>query len=123
MLTVSEWWGLPDAEKIRLIEVVQCRSSSEPWYEGFFTAMKSSVPVLDAFVQHVNRRRLLGGKRVSHKFVIEQMRYEGVRMSNGEPFNLNNNYTADIARLTMKLFDLELGGVFRLRERAIGAAA
>lgn len=123
MLTVTEWWGLPDAEKIRLVEVVQCRHSDEPWYPGFFSAMKSSPAVLDVFVQQVNRRRLLGADRISHKHIVEQMRAEGVRLRNGGKFNLDNNYTADIARLTAKLFAQEFGGVFRLRGRTIGEAA
>lgn len=123
MLTVGEWWGLPDDEKIRLIEVVQCRCSGEQWYQGFFSAMKSNPAVFDAFVQHVNRRRLLGAGRISHKHIIEQMRVEGVRLRHGGRFNLDNNFTADIARLAATLFAQEFGGVFRLRGRTIGEAA
>ena len=123
MLSVVEWWGLPDPEKVRLIEVIQARHSDEPWYSGFFHEIKTNPHVLDCFVRHVNQRRLLGKARISHKYAVEEMRAQGIQMRNKQPFNLNNNYTTDIARLVMLLFPADLGGVFRLRKRTIGEAA
>ncbi|MCG8381825.1 MAG: hypothetical protein MJA28_06355 [Gammaproteobacteria bacterium] len=119
MLSVDEWWHLDDPAKVRLIEVVQCRHSDEPWYDNFFHCIKCEPHVLDAFVQRVNRQRLNGKNRIRHKYVVETMRDEGVIMRNGKAFNLDNNFTADIARLSALLFP-ELSGVFRFRTRAIG---
>jgi len=60
--------------------------------------------------------RRSGHSRCGMKMLWEALRYSSAVQTRGEPYKLNNNYTALYARLLMRQ-EPELAGFFELRER------
>jgi len=58
------------------------------------------------------------GRNIGMKAVFERARWEIGLQTEGDVFNLNNNYTAFYARLIMKK-EPDLCGVFQLRNQKI----
>ena len=72
--------------------------------------------MLDAYLKKTEEERLSGIACVGSKYIVEDMQREGLKDTRTRAlFNINNNYTVDLARLAMLLFPVELKGFFRVR--------
>ncbi|OUR99251.1 hypothetical protein A9Q81_11805 [Gammaproteobacteria bacterium 42_54_T18] len=112
---LSQWWDLTDEEKQDIVSDV-VRPHEGVWYAGFSSMLKANLHLLDNYLKKTEEERLSGVACVGSKYIVEEMRREGLKDTRDKRlFNINNNYTADMARLAMLLFPVELKGFFRVR--------
>jgi len=114
-IRLAQWWLLEESEKNEIVNEIVKRDQKR-WYEGFSLMLDTNPHLLDNYLKKAEEERLSGVTCVGSKYIVEEMRREGLKDKNKKAlFNINNNYTADMARLAMILFPVELEGFFRIR--------
>ena len=96
-----------------LVEPQEVGETISEQFEAFHRANPHVYRQLRALA--LNYRRA-GQKRCGVKMLFEVLRYQSALKTVGEPWKLNNNYTALYARRLMDR-ESELTGFFELRER------
>lgn len=81
--------------------------------EAFLAANSWVVP---AIVELARRKVAAGHTRYGMKALIEELRWEYHRATEGDTYRLNNDYTAVLARIVAESHP-SLAGLFEMRER------
>ncbi len=114
-IQLAQWWEISCEEKKAIVGDT-VRPNEGLWYAGFSQMVKGNPHLLDVYLKKTEEERSSGIACVGSKCIVEEMRREGLKDTRKRAlFNINNNYTADLARLAMLLFPVELKGFFRVR--------
>lgn len=92
------------------VEPVEDETLSERW-ERFH---KLNPHVYDAIVEQARLAKRYGATRIGIKFIFERLRWLHMVSTQGDPFLLNNSYTAFYARAVMAN-EPDLAGIFETR--------
>ena len=93
--------------------------------DRFFVWIADHWHVYKEFVERARQAKAWGEKQYGAKAICENIRWDWLKKQHrknarqrakSDPFALNNNYTAGLARLAMKQFP-ELDGFFKCRTR------
>lgn len=122
-LSIVRWQGFePEVKNLVLSEHLELKQGL--WFAGFEDMLLENPHLLDTYIDKAEQEKLTGVEKVGSKYIVEEMRRDGLRdKRNKALFNINNNYTADLARLAMQMFPIELKGFFRVRELKRGFTA
>jgi hypothetical protein len=115
-MTLKEFWTRSKEARQRFINAAISETPTD-YYDGFSLLAKDNQHMIEAYFKKAQDERLEGVKTVGSKYIVEELRREGMReTSEKRQFNINNNYTGSLARLAMRMFPKEFGEFFRIRQ-------
>ena len=115
-LTLSSWHHLSMQEREAVVHKLV--NDYGDFKEDFDTyiAQPENLKLLFTFIECAERRRKTHSNYGS-KAIFEELRWHHAKaVDSSSEFKINNNYTADLARVTVRLFP-ELEEFFKLRRR------
>lgn len=116
-LTLNAWDALfPDEKEQVVIKLVDDYGDFKQDFDSYI-AQPANLNILFEFIKCAERVRKTHS-RYGSKAIFEELRWHHAMASDASAeFKINNNYTADLARVATRLFP-ELEEFFKLRKRA-----